>query len=138
MRHFIIAVFAAVLLSGCVPRYATHRPALEMDIQNEQGEPVPHATLWLQTHRSPPGYYPQPEKFTADENGHISVSRVSEWENMIFFLHGTMIYSWSWCVEAPGYLPREGGVESLRPPVKLFKARTPERCYLAQYAEARQ
>ncbi|EKK4081959.1 hypothetical protein SNN58_003018 [Cronobacter dublinensis] len=138
MRHFIIAVFAAVLLSGCVPRYATHRPALEMDIQNEQGEPVPHATLWLQTQRSPPGYYPPPEKFTADENGHISVSRVSEWENMIFFLHGTMIYSWSWCVEAPGYLPREGGVESLRPPVKLFKARTPERCYLAQYAEARQ
>ncbi|EOE6860221.1 hypothetical protein ACMS1V_001829 [Cronobacter dublinensis] len=138
MRHFIIAVFAAVLLSGCVPRYATHRPALEMDIQNEQGEPVPHATLWLQTQRSPPGYYPPPEKFTADENGHISVSRVSEWENMIFFLHGTMIYSWSWCVEAPGYLPREGGVESLRPPVKLFKARTPERCSLAQYAEARQ
>ncbi|EOC1299927.1 hypothetical protein ACR2RQ_001911 [Cronobacter dublinensis] len=138
MRHFIIAVFAAVLLSGCVPRYATHRPALEMDIQNEQGEPVPRATLWLQTHRSPPGYYPPPEKFTADENGHISVSRVSEWENMIFFLHGTMIYSWSWCVEAPGYLPREGGVESLRPPVKLFKARTPERCRLAQYAEARQ
>ncbi|WP_038888309.1 hypothetical protein [Cronobacter dublinensis] len=138
MRHFIIAVFAAVLLSGCVPRYATHRPAVEMDIQNEQGEPVPHATLWLQTHRSPPGYYPPPEKFTADENGHISVSRVSEWENMIFFLHGTMIYSWSWCVDAPGYLPREGGVESLRPPVKLFKARTPERCYLAQYAEARQ
>ncbi|EOY5421350.1 hypothetical protein ACP6O2_001489 [Cronobacter dublinensis] len=138
MRHFIIAVFATVLLSGCVPRYATHRPALEMDIQNEQGERVPHATLWLQTHRSPPGYYPPPEKFTADENGHISVSRVSEWENMIFFLHGTMIYSWSWCVEAPGYLPREGGVESLRPPVKLFKARTPERCYLAQYAEARQ
>ncbi|EKY3243539.1 hypothetical protein RBA21_000872 [Cronobacter dublinensis] len=138
MRHFIIAVFAAVLLSGCVPRYATHRPALEMDIQNEQGEPVPHATLWLQTHRSPAGYYPPPEKFTADENGHISVSRVSEWENMIFFLHGTMIYSWSWCVEAPGYLPREGGVESLRPPVKLFKARTPERCHLAQYAEARQ
>lgn len=138
MRHFIIAVFAAVLLSGCVPRYATHRPALEMDIQNEQGEPVPHATLWLQTHRSPPGYYPPPEKFTADEKGHISVSRVSEWENMIFFLHGTMIYSWSWCVEAPGYLPREGGVESLRPPVKLFKARMPERCRLAQYAEARQ
>ncbi|EIX1533038.1 membrane lipoprotein lipid attachment site-containing protein [Cronobacter sakazakii] len=138
MRQVIFVLFAAVLLSGCIPRYATHRPALDVDIQNEQGEPIPHATFWLQTHRMPPGYYPPPEKFTADNSGHVSVSRVSKWENMIFFLHGTMIYSWSWCVEAPGYLPREGNVESLRPQVKLLKARTPERCRLAQYAEARQ
>ncbi|ALB62070.1 FIG00554922: hypothetical protein [Cronobacter condimenti 1330] len=128
MRHVIITIIACLLLSGCVPRYATHRPALEVDVQNEQGKPVPHATLWLYTHRSPPGYYPPPEKFTADDNGHISVSRVSEWENMIFFLHGTMIYSWQWCIEAPGYMPRKGNAEVLDEPVKLFKTRAPAGC----------
>ncbi|MEX5381632.1 hypothetical protein WCE10_00845 [Cronobacter muytjensii] len=135
MRHCIIAVCAAVLLSGCVPRYATHRPALEMEIQNERGEPVPHSTLWLQTHRMPPGFYPPPEKFMADEKGHISVSRVSEWEPMIFFLHGTMIYSWTWCVEAPGYIPRDGNVDSLSSPVRMLKATLPQRCRQAEYAQ---
>ncbi len=85
MRHFIIAVFAAVLLSGCVPRYATHRRAGDGYSKRAGRTGSPRHALAANT-PMPPGYYPPPEKFTADENGHISVSRVSEWENMIFFL----------------------------------------------------
>ncbi len=128
MRRILYSLSLLLLLSGCVPRYAMLRPHYEVDVRNPNGEPVSSATLWVRTLRSPPGYYPQPEQFPADAQGHISVEKKSHWEKIIFFMHGTNFYSWHWCIEAPGYAPLEGESEEIASPVVLQPARQAQRC----------
>lgn len=123
-----VALLAALLLSGCIPRYATVRPALDVQVKNDQNEPVADATMWLLTQRMPPGYYPPAEKFSSDAQGRIRVERKSQWETLIFFLHGVNFYSWRWCIEAPGYHFVEGENDRFSEAVILQRAATPSRC----------
>lgn len=116
-------------LCGCVPRYATIRPHYEVDVRNAQGAPVTDATMWVTTtSMPPPGIGPLTAQFHADDKGHISVARKSRWESIIFVLHGTNFYSFSWCIDAPGYLPRSGSGESITSPITLTPALQPTRC----------
>lgn len=118
-----------LVLTGCVPRYATIRPHYEVDVRNASGEALSNATMWvITTSMPPPGIGPLVAKFDADAQGHISVEKQSQWETIIFFLHGTNFYSFYWCVEAPGYFPRSGSSESINSPLILNPARQPTRC----------
>ncbi|GEM_PF-625652 len=135
MKRILYTLVMTTALSGCIPRYATIRPHYEVDVRNPAGEPLPTAMMWVSTGRSPPGYYPAPEEFRADRQGHIDVEKKSQWENMIFFLHGTNFYSWGWCIEAPGYLPRSGRGDEIVSPVILTPTTQDLRCRQAHYAD---
>lgn len=132
MKRIICAFCIALMLSGCIPRYATLRPHYEVDVRNAAGEPISTAMMWVSTGRSPPGYYPPPEAFRADRRGHIDVEKKAQWENMIFFLHGTNFYSWGWCIEAPGYVPQKGQGDEIESPVILKPTTQDLRCRQAQ------
>ncbi|WP_409429839.1 membrane lipoprotein lipid attachment site-containing protein [Kosakonia sp.] len=128
MKRIFFSLCAILILSGCIPRYATIRPGYDVDVRNREGEPIPNATLWVRTGRSPPGYFPPPEQFQSDAQGHIHVEKKSRWEKIIFFIHGTNFYRWSWCIEAPGYTPRSGVGEAIRSPLILASTGQTERC----------
>lgn len=116
-------------LSGCIPRYATIRPHYAVDVRNAEGEAITNATMWVMTtSMPPPGIGPLRAEYHADTKGHIEVEKKSQWENIIFFQHGTNFYSFSWCIEAPGYYPRSGGSELINSPLILNPARQPTRC----------
>lgn len=134
MKGIICFLLITVALSGCIPRYATIRPHYDVDVLNPAGEPISTAMMWLNTGRSPPGYYPPPEQFHADAQGHIEVKKKSQWEKIIFFMHGTNFYSWGWCIEAPGYVPQSGEGDEINSPVILKPATQVLRCPQVQAA----
>ncbi|AMO48555.1 Hypothetical protein AKI40_2150 [Enterobacter sp. FY-07] len=137
MKRMLFSLCLLLMLSGCLPRYAMIRPGYDIDVRNREGESLPNATLWVRTGHSPPGYFPPPESFQADAQGHIHVEKKSQWEKSIFFLHGTHFYRWHWCIEAPGYMPRSGDGEEIRSPLILTPTAQTERCrYAEDYADA--
>jgi len=124
----IVLLCLLLALNGCIPRYATIRPQYDVDVRNPQGAPITNATMWVMTTRMPPGYTPQIAAFHADTQGHIQVDKKSQWERIIFFIHGTNFYRFHWCIEAPGYLPRSGDSALIGTPLTLTPARQPTRC----------
>lgn len=128
MKRIFYALVMTTALSGCIPRYATIRPHYEVDVLNRDGKPLTNATLWLQTIRFPPTIQDPPEPFHADAEGHIKVEKRARWSPIVFWIHGTEQFEWSWCIEAPGYLTHGGGSEIINSPVILTKAVTTEHC----------
>lgn len=118
--------FILFILTGCIPRYATTRPHLEVDVRDPQGEPIPTAVMQLVTFTS--HGLPSEEKFVADEQGHIAVARKSEWSPLVFFIHGMVFYHWQWCINAPGFSAAKGTPQTLDKPIILQRSASPTIC----------
>ena len=111
MAQLLLALSIVTLtLSGCAPMYRRVRPDIEFHLRDNKGAPVKNATAVITTRANPHDRLRNQESFISIENGVISIDSRRRWELVNFMPHGSDLYFWPWCVQAPGYQRIEGRV----------------------------
>jgi hypothetical protein len=96
----------ASLIVGCMPWPTLVQPGIALHVVNREGSPVEGATVRLA--RYSVSFLPEEhvESRVTDASGRASFSSQRKWQVFIAAPEGGgTLYSWSWCVEAPGYAP---------------------------------
>lgn len=105
---FCFLILTTVFSSGCVPLYLKTRPALDIRVQDQKGEPIPRSRLHLVTRAMPHARLIREERYPARNDGTIETSSQRQWELMMFMIHGVNSYYWEVCIEAAGFQQKKG------------------------------
>src|SRR6266850_1268312 len=111
----VLVALVSILLgsAGCVvlPRYTRVQPAISFVVVDPNSRVVAGAELYFRRHQYPYGFVVRTDRHLADDTGLVRLLTVREWQAIMpFMIHGTTSYSWSWCVQAPGFGPEIGRV----------------------------
>ena len=90
-------------LSGCVVWPTMTRPALELSIHDPEGRPVEGARVHFAQYSISmlPGH--TLSEVETDQRGTVAWGSEREWQVFILAPDSGHFWSWSWCIEKPGY-----------------------------------
>ena len=105
VKRSVFPALLACLASGCVPYpvYKTLQPAARATIRDEEGEPVPGASVTLVASAYPYGREKSRETKVTMADGVAAFPLRRGWRAETLALHGWEEYFWNWCVQKEGF-----------------------------------
>ena len=101
-RSLLCYVLAAAL-SGCIVWPTMTRPALELSIRDPEGHPVDGARVHFAQYSISMLRSHTLSQVETDRRGVVAWSSEREWQVFILAPDSGHFWSWSWCIEKPGY-----------------------------------
>ena len=137
MRVLLVAL--AGLTVGCMPWPTLVQPGIEFRVVTADASPIHDATVTLARYSVSMLPKEHIESLVTDTSGVASFSGERKWQLHIAAPDlGGALYSWSWCVEAVGFMPvfendlRSSGYSSVED-VTLEHAESAHRCHWQCY-----
>lgn len=103
MRGPLVAI--AGLTIGCFPTHTLVQPGIEFRVTSSDGSPIQDATVTLARYSEWSVQTEHLVSLATDVSGSASFSAERKWHLRIAAPDlGGPIYSWSWCIEAEGFM----------------------------------
>lgn len=101
----VLAALLSVLACGCVPYpvYKTLQPAAKATIRDDEGKPVPGASVTLVASAHPYGREKSRETQVTAGDGVAAFPLRREWRTEVLAVHGWEEYFWNWCARKEGF-----------------------------------
>ena len=99
----LLVIALAVLSSACVPVYKTLQPSAEVQVLDEQNQPLNDAQVTLISSAYPYGREQFRTEATTRGDGMATFYKVKDFRVEVMMLHGSQEFFWNWCVSKTGY-----------------------------------
>lgn len=113
LRALLISIPVSLLACVPIPHHHIERPPLTFRVRDISGAPIPSARVILHTGNMVGEQVHRTEEFQTDATGTatIELQRELHWI-FVAFPDAEAPNVWSWCVEAEGFIPQSGFLES--------------------------
>jgi len=132
--RLVTAIVSILALTGCFPVRTTVTPEVSFAVSDPSGAPIAGAQVNFARYSISFMTRHQIVQMTTDRSGRAATQQEGMWQVLVLAPDGfATFYSWSWCIEKPGYAVvyrnnlRDSGVRELEA-IKLPRSEKRETC----------